>query len=224
MRSRKRNKSVYDTGREIAELQRGMRELGITYDHHALDRFKTYVEVLYSYRGKVHLLSHQDYERISLRHFLPSVIVLPEVEGHSRVCDVGSGAGFPSLPLKILLPSMELVIFEAQRKKADFLKNLLESLDLREVDIINGRAEGYSGAKFDLALLRAVGKIGKLVSMLDLLLESGGKAIFFKTQNVQGEIDKAKKELKKHDFRVSVRQTATPIEKLPLALVTLRKT
>ena len=223
MRSRRQNNSRFDAGREIAELERGMDELGIAFGHPVLDKFRTYLRVLYAYYGKVHLLSHGDYERISRRHFLPSLIALPMVENHKRVCDVGSGAGFPSLPLKILLPDMELVIFEAQRKKADFLKHLIEELSLENVELVNVRAEEYSGRQFDLALLKAVGPIRKLIATLDLLLEPGAEAIFFKTLKVQEEISKAQKALHKYDFEVTITKTATPIEHLPLALVTLRK-
>jgi 16S rRNA (guanine527-N7)-methyltransferase len=223
MRSRKQSNSAYDIGREIAELERGMNELGIRFNHSVFDKFKTYLEVLYSYHGKMHLLSHRDYERISRRHFLPSLLTLPFTIKHKRVCDVGSGAGFPSVPLKILSPHLDLVIFEAQRKKADFLNYLMERLDLEGVEIVNGRAEIYSGVKFDLALLRAVGKINKLIGVLDLLLEPGGAAIFFKTLRVEKEIGDAQKALQKHNFRVLIRKTLTPLDKSPLALVTLRK-
>ena len=223
MRSRRQNKSAYDIGREIAELKQGMDELGITYDEPVIDKFKIYLEVLHSYYGKVHLLSHRDYERISRRHFLPSLVALPEAEGHSRVCDVGSGAGFPSLPLKILLRDLELVIFESQRKKADFLKHLVGELLLERVEVVNARAEEYSGRQFDLALLKAVGPIRKLIATLDLLLASGAVAIFFKTLKVQEEIGKAQQALHKYDFEVTVTKTVTPVDHLPLALVTLRK-
>ena len=224
MRLRKQNKPAFDIGREMAELEKGMNELGIAFSRDTLEKFRSYLGILYSFHGRVHLLSHRDYQRISRRHFLPCLVALPYIQYYWRICDIGSGAGFPSLPLKIFLPNTQLVIFEAQRKKADFLKHLLESLDLKEVEIVNSRAEEYSGEKFDLALLRAVGKIGKLAGVLDVLLKPGAEAIFFKSFNVQGEIDKAQKALHKHNFQVSIRKTSTPLEKTPLALVILRKT
>ena len=224
MRLRKQNNPAYDIEREMAELEKGMTELGISFGRDTLEKFKTYLSVLHSYHGRVHLLSHRDYERISRRHFLPCLVALPYVQNYKRICDIGSGAGFPSLPLKIFRREAHLTIFEAQHKKADFLKHLLGSMDLKEVEIVNGRAEEYSGEKFDLALLRAVGKIGKLAGVLDALLKPGAQAIFFKTFNVQEEIDKAQKVLRKHNFQVSIRKTSTPLEKAPLALVILRKT
>jgi 16S rRNA (guanine527-N7)-methyltransferase len=168
-------------------------------------------------------VSHRDYERISRRHFLPSLLIYQDTMNHKRVCDVGSGAGFPSVPLKILSPHLDLVIFEAQRKKARFLNYLIERLDLEGVEIVNGRAEIYSGVKFDLALLRAVGTIRKLIGALDSLLAPKAEAIFFKTLRVEKEIGDAQKALQKHNFRVSIRKTLTPLDKSPLALVTLRK-
>lgn len=223
MRLRKQNNSAYDIGREIAELERGMDELGIRFNHGVLDKFKVYLEVLYSYHGKMHLLSHRDYERISRRHFLPSLLALPFTMNHKRVCDVGSGAGFPSLPLKILSPHLDLVIFEAQRKKADFLKYLTGKLDLGGVEVVNGRAEIYSGVKFDLALLRAVGKIGKLIRVIDKLIESRGVVIFYKSLSVEKEIEDAQKAMYKRNFRVAVEKISTPLDKTPVALVILTK-
>jgi 16S rRNA (guanine527-N7)-methyltransferase len=223
MRSRKKNNSKYDIGREIAELEQGMHELDIRFNQGVLDKFKTYLEVLYSYHGKLHLVSHRDYERISRRHFLPSLLIYQDTMNHKRVCDVGSGAGFPSVPLKILLPQLDLVIFEAQRKKAHFLNYLIERLDLEGVEIVNARAEIYSGVKFDLALLRAVGKIGKLVSVIDKLLDSRGVAVFYKSLSVEKEIENAQKAICKRNFRVVVKKISTPLDKTPLALVILRK-
>lgn len=223
MRSKKASNTADSIEREITELKKGMNELDIAFEQSTLDRFRVYLEVLHRYHGRVHLLSHRDYERISVRHFLPSLLILPDVTKHKRVCDIGSGAGFPSVPLKILLPHLDLVIFEAQRKKANFLKTLVQRLELKKTKVVNARAETYSGVKFDLALLRAVGKIRRLIAVLGLLIEPGSEAIFFKSSKVEKELDQAKKALHQWNFQVSVRRTTTPLEKLPIALVTLRK-
>jgi 16S rRNA (guanine527-N7)-methyltransferase len=223
MRLRKQNNSAYDIRREMSELQKGMDELGIAFSKDALEKFEAYLGVLYSYHGKVHLLSHRDYQRISRRHFLPSLVALPYVKDRKRICDVGSGAGFPSLPLKIFLTNTQLVIFEAQRKKADFLRLLIDTLNLEDVKIMNERAEHYAGERFDLALLRAVGKIKKLIGILDPLLQPGGEAIFFKSPGVDKEIEEAQKALHERNFRVSITKALTPLDRLPLAIVVLNK-
>jgi 16S rRNA (guanine527-N7)-methyltransferase len=212
-----------DTAREIAELEQGMHELGIMFDITILERFEEYLQVLYAYHGRMHLLSHRDYERVSKRHFLPSLIALPYVEKHSRACDIGSGAGFPSIPLKILLPNLDLLILESQRKKADFLRHLINRLGLEGVEIVHERAENYSGSKFDIVLLRAVGAIKRFVKVLDILLEADGEAIFWKTFTIQEELKIAAGSLDKMHFTAEVKKIHTPIDKRPLALVILRK-
>lgn len=221
MKSKTENKGPNSIGREIAELKAGLTELGIDFDDAVLNRFKKYLNVLYTHRTALHLLSCGDYERISRRHFLASLIALPYVKKHSRACDVGAGAGFPSMPLKILLPEIDLVIFEAQRKKADFLHRLVSELDLSGVEIVNDRAEHYSGRRFDLVLLKAVGKIDRLVRMVDTLLLPGGQAIFYKTYQVDEEIRRAGRKLKNRAFRIEVKKIVTPVEKSPIALVIL---
>ena len=206
-------------GREIAELKNGLIELGISFNDVMLEQFETYLKVLYSYYKKIHLLSHRDYDRISARHFLPSLTALPYTQGCKRACDVGAGAGFPSLPLKIVLPHLDLVIFESQRKKADFLRYLVDSLDLKGVEVINERAERYSGRCFDLVLFKAVGKIRVMAGLADKLLGPGGTAIFYKTPHVELEIEDAAEELSSRNLRIEVKKLTTPVGRLPIALV-----
>jgi 16S rRNA (guanine527-N7)-methyltransferase len=219
----KEKNSHYDIAREITELKEGMNELGIAFDSGIINKFRKYLDVLYFYHGKIHLLSHRDYERISRRHFLPSLVAVPHVRKHERVCDVGSGAGFPSIPLYIVLPEIALVIFEAQRKKAHFLRYLVETLGLAGIDVVDMRAEQYSGRTFDLALLKAVGAVKEHARLLDKLLEKGGEAIFYKTLRVEEELKNAASVLDKLHFTAEVRKVYTPLEKRPLALVILRK-
>jgi 16S rRNA (guanine527-N7)-methyltransferase len=136
---------------------------------------------------------------------------------------VGSGAGFPSLPLKILSPHLDLVIFESQRKKADFLRCLVDSLDLKGVEVINERAERYTGQCFDLVLFKAVGKIRALVGLVDKLLAPGGTAIFYKTPHVELEIKSATEELRSRNLCIEVKRLVTPVARLPVALVLLSR-
>jgi 16S rRNA (guanine527-N7)-methyltransferase len=219
----KEENNQYKPAREIAELKTGMIELGIPFNSDMLRRFDIYLKILYSYHGKIHLISHRDFERISRRHFLPSLTAMPYLKNHRRVCDVGSGAGFPSIPLKIVLPKLDLVLFEAQYKKALFLEHLIETLCLEKIRVVHMRAERYSGELFDLALLKAVGSIRVLVRVLDILLEPGGEAIFYKSSRAEDELKAAARSLAKMHFTAEVKNVCTPLEKLPLALVVLCK-
>jgi len=223
MISRKMNNPAGDARREIDEVRIGMKELGIDPDAEMIERFQTYLTTLYSYRGRLHLLSHRDYERISRRHFLTSLVAYPHVKNHVRVCDVGAGAGFPSIPLKILLPDIGFVLFESNRKKAEFLEHLVDRLGLEGVRVVNSRAESHAGQGFDLVLLKAVGKIDKLMKIVDALVVPGGEAIFFKTQDVDTELRRAARAIEAGRFSVKVTRISTPIEKMPMSLVIMRK-
>lgn len=223
MISKETNGRAENLGREIGELKAGMTVLGIEFDETAIERFTTYLETLYCHQGKLHLISHRDYERISRRHFLPSLLALPYVKHRARICDIGSGAGFPSVPLKILRPEVDLVLLESVAKKAGFLINLTERLRLERVEVVNMRAERYPGRSFDLVLLRAVGKIGKLLAVVDALVAPVGEAIFYKTQEADAELRRAGRAMEKLGFTAEIVKTLTPIERLPLALVIMRR-
>jgi 16S rRNA (guanine527-N7)-methyltransferase len=223
MTSRNRNNSREDMDREISELRTGLVELGIDHDARMIRCFQDYINMLHSFHGRIHLLSNRDYQRISRRHFLPSLAAFPYVRHHVRVCDVGGGAGFPSIPLKIVLPALDLVIFESVRKKAEFLRTLVTTLRLSKIEVRNERAEDYSGAGFDLILFKAVGKIRKLMTIVDRLLVAGGESIFYKSHDVQTELRHAGSDIEKKGLRKEVVNLSTPVEALPLALVILRK-
>jgi len=223
MISRKRNNPAGDARREIEEIRIGLKDLGIDSDAEIIERFQIYLTTLYSWRDRLHLLSHRDYERISSRHFLTSLVAYPYVKNHTRACDVGAGAGFPSVPLKILLPGIDFVLFESNRKKAEFLEHLVDQLGLEGVRVVNSRAESHTGQGFDLVLLKAVGKIDKLMKIVDALVVPGGEAIFFKTQDVDTELRHAARAIEAGRFSVEVTRIATPIEKMPMSLVIMRK-
>lgn len=223
MISRKANSSAEHARREIGELKTGLSQLGVELDRTAAGRFAVYLQTLYDYHGKLHLISHQDYGRISRRHFLPSVLGFPYLRDRARVCDIGSGAGFPSVPLKILKPEIDLVIIEAVKKKAGFLTRLIERLRLERVEVVNERAEQYAGQPFDLVLLKAVGKIEKLLPTVDALLAADGEAIFYKALDVDDELRRAARALSRLGFTAEVVRTTTPVEKAPMALVILRR-
>ncbi|UCF71271.1 MAG: 16S rRNA (guanine(527)-N(7))-methyltransferase RsmG [candidate division WOR-3 bacterium] len=223
MASRGKNNVRVDAEREIDDIKAGLKELGIDTAGQTIEKFRTYLDALYSYRDRMHLLSRRDYERIGRRHFLTSLIAHPYVKDSRRICDVGAGAGFPSLPLKILFPEVHFVLFESNRKKAEFLDHLVDMLGLHRIEVINARAEGYSGHGFDLVLLRAVGKVDRLLKVVQRLLVRGGRAIFFKTQDVEAELRRASTAISKMGYGVEVRKIQTPVEKIPMALVILRK-
>uniref|UniRef100_A0A7C4TCQ1 Ribosomal RNA small subunit methyltransferase G n=1 Tax=candidate division WOR-3 bacterium TaxID=2052148 RepID=A0A7C4TCQ1_UNCW3 len=207
---------------EIELLIRGLEELKINQSS-AIGRFQIYLETLFEYRNKIHLISHKDYERITLRHFLPSLVALPFIGEAKTACDIGAGAGFPSIPIKIIRPEIKLTLFESQRKKARFLKVLIERLNLSNICVIDKRAENYEGDGFDLVLIKAAGKIKDLIDTFNLLLNPSGRVIFYKSPMVDEEVSQAKEKILKFGFLPRIELVTTPIEKRKMALVILTK-
>lgn len=209
--------------REIAILKKGLAELKLNQVDSVIPKFREYLEVLYEYKNRIHLISHRDYTRISLKHFLPSLVVLPLLGHIQRACDIGAGAGFPSVPIKILRPEIEFTLFESVKKKASFLQYLIERLGLTKIQVVNMRAEDYKDENFELILIRAAGALKKLVPTVYQLLKPNGKAIFYKSPNINKELEGAKQVIEKYRFVLDVKETLTPVSHEALALVSLQK-
>ncbi len=208
---------------EIGILKKGFEELKIVASDEALNKFKNYLKILYEYRNRFHLISHRDYTRIAIKHFLPSLLILKFLANERCACDIGAGAGFPSIPVKILKPEIDFTLFESVKKKADFLKDLINRLELSGIEVVAQRAENYKEKKFDLILIRAAGKIRELLNTIDILLAAEGSAIFYKKADIEKELKQAEKQLHRRNFSLNIERIYTPIEKLPVSLVFLRR-
>ncbi len=214
---------MYLEQRELEVLKKGLGELGIDVSNTVIDKFRTYIKILYDYKHRLHLLSHKDYNRISLKHFLPSLMILKYLSYEKNACDIGAGAGFPSIPVKILKPEINFTLFESVKKKAHFLEVLIQELELSGIKVEPTRAENYEGEKFDLILIRAAGKVKDLVRTIDRLILPQGRAIFYKSAAVETEIRQAEENLFKLNFAYSIERVTTPIKKIPMALIFLNK-
>lgn len=208
---------------ELSILKKGFEELGIICSEAILNKFRLYLKILYEAKGCIHLISHNDYKRISLKHFLPSLTALKFINNEETACDIGAGAGFPSVPIKILKPELEFVLFESVKKKADFLRYLIGELKLDRIYVMNIRAEEYKESNFDVIFIRAAGRIKRLVKTVYNLLNPGGKAIFFKSPNISQEVNEAKKEIEKYNLTIHIEKFETPVTNEPLCLIFLHK-
>jgi 16S rRNA (guanine527-N7)-methyltransferase len=208
-----------DIDRELRELGQGLTELGLEQTPAIREKFRKYLDLLHSYHRKIHLISHRDYERISRRHFLPALLGLDQVPDQARVCDLGAGAGFPSIPIKVFKPGIDLTLFESVRKKAGFLEILARELGLAGVRVVCGRAEAERGPRYDRILIKASGKIRDLLPCLAGLLSAGGRAVFYKSANSDREICEARTRLDRLGLRLEHRDKKTPLEGSTLRIV-----
>lgn len=185
------------------------RDMGFALTSAHLETFQAYYKELVTWNRRFNLTAITDYEQAQVRHFIDSLTCLlalggkqsgrwrPGVPGpNTRVVDVGSGAGFPGLPLKILYPHLDLTLLEAAGKKTEFLKHIVAHLGLGKVTIIHGRAEelGQDEAhreSYDLVLARAVADLTVLVEYLLPLCHLGGKCIAQKGSSAHEELTAA---------------------------------
>ncbi len=165
--------------------------------------FNQYLHELLEWNKKFNLTSITDADEIKVRHFEDSLSILSAIElNDEKVVDVGAGAGFPGIPLKIIHPNLKLTLVEAARKKVDFLKHIIETLKLTNTEAIWGRAEEinkkneYCG-KYDVVLSRAVAKLSELAGYCLPFLRSGGLFVAMKQDRVEEEVESAKETLMK---------------------------
>lgn len=140
-------------------------ELGIKLSEKQQAQFKLYYEFLIQENKKYNLTAITQKEEVYIKHFFDSLTLLETglIKEGVSLCDIGSGAGFPSIPIKILMPSIHVTIVESQTKKTKFLKQLADHLNLDNVDVINVRAEDYAHSKyFDIVTARAVAHLSIL--------------------------------------------------------------
>ncbi len=181
---------------DTALLTSGARELGIDLSPQQIDQFARYAARLIEWNARFNLTTLTDPRDIVIKHFLDSLSAARSILPAARVIDVGAGAGFPGLPIKIARPDVSLTLLEATRKKCEFLEAIHAELKLTNVAVINARAEDAGRdpnhrEHYDVAIARAVAELRTLVEYLLPFVKLGGGAIAQKSKEVQGEVQRA---------------------------------
>ncbi len=181
---------------EKERLQRAMLKYGLNLSENQLDLLDKYAELLVEWNGRMNLTAITDSEGIEIRHFEDSLApaAFVEIPHGARVIDVGAGAGFPSMVLKIFRPDISLTLVESVKKKTQFLEALALELGFDDVSILNVRAEeagknALYREKFDICCARAVAALPTLLEYCIPFVAVGGKFAALKGPNVQVEIE-----------------------------------
>tara|TARA_B100000809_G_scaffold250169_1_gene282343 strand:+ start:679 stop:1377 length:699 start_codon:yes stop_codon:yes gene_type:complete len=163
-----------------------------------IEQFEIYYKELVLWNKRINLTRITDYRDVQLKHFADSVTPLDVINlqtcGNLKCIDVGSGAGFPGLPLKILVPGINLCLVESVGKKVNFLEHIVKRLSLDGVTIYNNRAEvlgrdSMFRETFDLILARALGPMNVVAELTLPFSRIGGKVILFKKGEISREIE-----------------------------------
>jgi len=188
----------------MKKLVEGAGKLGIKLNSRQVRQFELYYRELIEWNERINLTAITDYSSVQVKHFLDSLTItlaLPEEEVKRpdfNIIDIGTGAGFPGVPLRILFPQPRLVLLEPTTKKTAFLHHIIHKLELQNVEVLNSRAEEAAHLpayreQFALVLSRAVALLPTLVELTLPFCRIGGRFIAQKKGEIDQEITRAKK-------------------------------
>ena len=185
------------------EFYQLLSQQGIELTDRQKDQFERYFELLVEWNEKINLTAITEKNEVYLKHFYDSIA--PVLQGlidnqELKLLDIGAGAGFPSLPMKIICPQLDVTIIDSLNKRINFLKLLAEELGLDKVHFYHGRAEDCAQdkafrARFDLVTARAVARMQVLSELTIPYLKVGGKLLALKASNAPEELEEAKNAL-----------------------------
>ena len=185
-------------------LADGALELGIKLTDQQLAQFETYYRELHQWNQRVNLTAITEYSEVQVQHFLDSLsccLAFPQgLPANGKIIDIGAGAGFPGLPLKLVFPDFQLTLSDSVGKKTAFLRHLLQVLELPDVRVLTARAEQLGRApetreRFDLVLARGVAKLPALLEYTLPLCRIGGQVVAWKHGGIQQELESAQRAL-----------------------------
>lgn len=172
----------------MTTLLDGTRALALELDEAQLARLVAHLDLLDDWNSRINLTAIRDRPAQLTKHLLDSLTVLPYLHGE-RIADVGSGAGFPGIPLAIVEPGRHFTLIESTGKKCRFLEHVREALQLPNVEVAQARAESYHPeVRFDTVIARAVGPVAKLVKVAGHLVVGGGRLLAMKGRYPEDEL------------------------------------
>lgn len=181
----------------IEKLSQGINALGISLNDEQIQKFIKYYELLVEWNGFMNLTAITEFDEVCLKHFVDSVSLCQAFDCNQscKVIDVGTGAGFPGIPLKIVFPNLKITLLDSLGKRVKFLNEVITQLGLTDIEAIHGRAEDFANPGllregYDLCVSRAVANLSTLSEYCLPYVKKGGFFISYKSEKI-GEESKA---------------------------------
>lgn len=186
-------------GYDTAQFEKDLTAMGVSLTNEQINQFIKYYELLIEWNGFMNLTAITDYDEVMKKHFVDSLSLIKTFDVSKRVSviDVGTGAGFPGIALKIAYPNLQVTLLDSLNKRIRFLDEVILQLGLTGIETIHGRAEDYARhdklrGKFDLCVSRAVANMSTLSEYCLPFVKIGGEFISYKSEKVNDELLNAK--------------------------------
>ncbi len=182
-------------------LKKNFFSIGVNLNEQQISQFLLYYDTLIEWNSFMNLTTIIEYEDVVRKHFVDSVSLIKAIsdlnEKKYSIIDIGTGAGFPGIPLKIVFPNLNFVLLDSLNKRINFLNHIISVLDLKNIIAIHGRAEDIARQSdkrenFDLCVSRAVANLSVLSEYCIPFVKNNGYFISYKSEKVKEECDKAK--------------------------------
>lgn len=185
-------------------LKREVEKIDIQLDNKQLEQFLIYYELLVEWNKVMNLTAITEYKEVVQKHFVDSLSIIKAVDierlqsESKSVIDIGTGAGFPGIPIKIAFPKLKITLLDSLNKRIRFLNTVIEKLELENIETIHGRAEDYAKQdkyreQYDVCVSRAVANLSTLSEYSIPFVKTQGYFISYKAENVEEEIKKSEK-------------------------------
>ncbi|MGM9530805.1 16S rRNA (guanine(527)-N(7))-methyltransferase RsmG [Intestinibacter sp.] len=181
-------------------LKKGIEDFGLEANEKVLSDFQEYKELLVEWNQKMNLTGIEDEKEVFIKHFLDSISAVTKgyIQNGMSLIDVGTGAGFPGMPLRICLPELKVTLLDSLNKRINFLQEVASKLSIDDIEFIHGRAEDFGKnedyrEKFDIATARAVAGLPVLMEFCVPFIKVGGYFVCLKGPNANLELEESKK-------------------------------
>lgn len=218
-------------------IYEGAKNLDIEIDKRKTEKFAIHAIELMKWNQKTNLTAITDPFEIAVKHFLDSIVPVKIIPSNASLLDIGTGGGFPGIPLKIILPSLSVTMIDASRKKVSFLKHIIRTLELKNIDALHIRAEEFANKpgvkkKFDVIISRALSSMTSFAMTALPFLNKEGAIIAMRGnvscddfQLLRSSVHKRQAILLDGDteaFEISVKRYSLPYLKSDRSMVTLK--
>ena len=178
------------------ELKKACEKNKIMLLEEQIEKFYKYMNLLIEWNQKINLTAIVEPKEIIQKHFIDSMSVLNYIQDKKNIIDVGTGAGFPGIPIKIANPNINVTLLDSLQKRVNFLSEVVSQLELDKIKAVHSRAEDYAKENresYDVAISRAVANMSTLVEYLLPYVKQDGIVICMKGPNIEDELEKSKK-------------------------------